>query len=312
MVRQVATQAVAMNQHLNTETLTVLSNMKGLGFTDYEARVYLALLAKSPATAYEVSNGSGVPRPHTYSALNALTTRKAIMPVSTNPVRYVPQPPDVLFRTIAAKTGELCESVASRLSEMTVEPGERFVWNLSGDAEVHAKVDEMIANSETSIWFKADAEILRRHASALHEAVTVRRVRLLIILYGDDANEFRFNDLCEVYEHEGTGFPMGFADNHFTLTADHREMLTANCDDTVTASHTESHAIVKMAISLLRHDYYMAEIFRVFRREIDLEFGPNLRELRQHSYTADQYALFEERQREQADSRKVQAAKRDN
>ena len=67
--------------------------MKGLGFTDYEARVYLALLAKSPATAYEVSNGSGVPRPNTYSALNALTTRKAIMPVSTNPVRYVPQPP---------------------------------------------------------------------------------------------------------------------------------------------------------------------------------------------------------------------------
>ena len=93
---------------------------------------------------------------------------------------------------------------------------------------------------------------------------------------------------------------MGFADNHFTLTADHCEMLTANCDDTVTASHTESHAIVKMAISLLRHDYYMAEIFRVLRKEIDLEFGPNLRELRQHSYTADQYALFEERQREQA------------
>lgn len=291
-----------MNQHLNTETLTVLGSMKGLGFTDYEARVYLALLTKSPATAYEVSNGSGVPRPNTYSALNALATRKAIMPVSTNPVRYVPQPPETLFRTIAARTGDLCERVAIRLSEMTVDPGERFVWNLGGDAEVHAKVHEMIANSETSIWFKADAEILRRHAEALREAVTVRRVRLLVILYGDDPDEFRFNDLCEVYEHEGTGFPMGFADNHFTLTADHREMLTANCEDSVTASHTESHAIVTMAISLLRHDYYMAEIFRVFRKEIDQEFGPNLRELRQHSYTPDQYAQFEERQREQAGS----------
>ena len=309
-MRCMANEAVAMNQHVNSETLALLNNIKGLGFTDYEARVYLALLAKSPATAYEVSNGSGVPRPNTYSALNALATRKAIMPVSANPVRYVPQPPDVLFRTIAARTSELCEDVATRLSEMTVAPGARFVWNLSGDKEVHAKVDEMIAYSSTSIWFKADAEILRRHVGALREAVTARGVRLLVILYGDDPDEFRFNDLCEVYEHEGTGFPMGFADNHFTLTADHREMLTANCEETVTASHTESHAIVKMAISLLRHDYYMAEIFRVFRKEIDLEFGPNLRELRQHSYSPDQYALFEERQRTQSGSKNVQASTR--
>ncbi len=299
-----------MNLHLNSESLTVLNSIRSLGFTDYEARAYLALLAKSPATAYEVSNGSGVPRPNTYSALNALAARKAIMPVSNNPVRYVPQPPDVLFRTIATRTSELCDSVANRLSEMTVDPGERFVWNISGEREVHAKVEEMIANSGTSVWFKADAEILRRHVAPLREAVTDRHVRLLIILYGDDPEEFRFNELCEVYEHEGTGFPMGFADNHFTLTADHREMLTANCEETMTASHTESHAIVRMAVSLLRHDYYMAEIFRVFRREIDLEFGPNLRELRQHSYSPDQYSLFEERQRKQADSRKVHTATR--
>ena len=125
-------------------------------------------------------------------------------------------------------------------------------------------------------------------------------MRLLVILYGDDPDEFRFNDLCEVYEHEGTGFPMGFADNHFTLTVDHRELLTANTDQTMMAAHTENRAIVKMAISLLRHDYYMAEIFRVFRPHIDAAFGPNLRKLRQHSYSPEQFALFEERQEEYA------------
>lgn len=296
-----------MNQHLNTDTLTVVADLKRLGFTDYEARVYLGLLTKSPATAYEVSHASGVPRPNTYSALKALTARKAVVPVSTNPARYAPQQPDELFRTIAAKTSDLCEKVADRLSAMTVDPGERFVWDISGEAEVHAKVDEMIGSATSTIWIKADAKILRRHQTALRAAVTERRARLLIILYGDDPDEFRFNDLCEVYEHEGTGFPMGFADNHFTLTVDHREMLTANSDETVTASHTESPAIVKMAISLLRHDYYMAEIFRVFGDEIDLEFGPNLRKLRQHSYSPIQYALFEERQEEEARSKKTQS-----
>lgn len=63
-------------------------------------------------------------------------------------------------------------------------------------------------------------------------------MRLLIILYGDDPEEFRFNDRCEVYEHEGSGFPMGFADNRVTLTTDHDEMLTANFGASVATTFT--------------------------------------------------------------------------
>ncbi|MXW86423.1 MAG: hypothetical protein F4103_02590 [Boseongicola sp. SB0673_bin_14] len=56
------------------------------------------------------------------------------------------------------------------MSETTIDPGERFVCNLRGDKEVHAMVDGMIANSRSSIWFKADAEILRRHVAPLRGA----------------------------------------------------------------------------------------------------------------------------------------------
>ena len=91
---------------------------------------------------------------------------------------------------------------------------------------------------------------------------------------------------------------MGFADNHFTLTVDDVETLTANVGPTVTATHTKNAAIVKMAISLLRHDYYMAEMFRALGPEIDAVFGPHLRSLRQHSYSDEQFAKFEERQEE--------------
>lgn len=291
-----------MNQHLDSDTVTLLSDLKRLGFTDYEARIYLALLAKSPATAYEISNSSGVPRPNAYSALKALADRNAVMPVSAKPIKYVPQPPDRLFRSIATKTGELCDTVAERLAAMSVDPVERYVWDLSGDTEVHDKIADMIEGAEEALWFKAEAAILRRHGVALR-AASERGVRVLIILYGDDPDEFRFNRHCEVYEHEGTGFPMGFADNHFTLTVDHVEMLTANLGPAVTATHTKNHAIVKMAISLLRHDYYMAEIFRALRPEIDAVFGPNLRDLRRHSYSDEQFHQFDERQKELARAR---------
>lgn len=291
-----------MNQHLNTETVTMLSDLRLLGFTDYEARIYLALLAKSPATAYEISNSSGVPRPNTYSVLKALADRNAVLPVSANPIKYVPQPPERLFKSIATKTGELCETVAERLSQMTVDPGERYVWDIGGDAEVHGKIAEIIDSANETLWIKADAPLLRRHQTNLRTA-TERGVRLLIILYGDDPDEFRFNDRCEVYVHEGSGFPMGFADNHVTLTADHDEMLTANFGPSVSATHTRNSAIVRMAISLLRHDFYMAEIFRAVGPGIDAAFGPNLSDLRRHSYSEEQFTQFQKRQDTKAAAR---------
>lgn len=295
--------ARTMNQHLNTEKVTILSDLKRLGFSDYEARIYLALLAKSPATAYEISNSSGVPRPNTYSVLKALAARNAVLPVSTNPIKYTAQPPDRLFKSIAMKTSELCENLVERLEEINVDSGERYVWDLSGESEVHGKIAEMIAGATEAMWFKAEASILRQHMDALR-AATKRGVRLLIILYGDNPDEFRLNDHCEVYEHEGTGFPMGFADNHFTITVDHVEMLTANLGPSVTATHTQNHSIVKMAISLLRHDYYMAEIFRALRPEIDDVFGPHLRALRRSSYSDEQFAQFEERQQAYATTKR--------
>ena len=284
-----------MNKVTSVETLAVLNDLKALGFSEYEARVYIALIGESPATAYEVSNRSGVPRPNTYSILKALSERRAVMPVSTNPVRYVPQPADQLFKSIAEQTQELCQTVSDSLAKLTFTTGEQYVWNLSGDKEVHGKVSEMITGAEIAIWFKAEPDLLRLHREELRAAAVERGVRLMIILYGTDPGEFQYNDRCEVYVHEGTGFPMGFADNNFTIAVDHREMLTARVDDGLTAAHTQSNAIVIMALSLLRHDYYMAEIFRVLRPQIDDEFGPHLRKLRQHSYTPEQYASFEEK-----------------
>lgn len=288
-----------MNKNHSTETLEILNDLRALGFTGYEARVYLGLLQKAPATAYEIANESGVPRPNTYSALKALTERKAVLPVSTNPVRYVPQPPERLFRSIAVHTSELCDVVADRLAQLIVDPGEHYVWDISGSAEVHDKIAEMIGSATEALWFKAEASLLRRHDVALR-AAAARGVRFMIILYGNTPEEFRYTDACEVYEHEGSGFPMGFADNHVTLSVDHKEMLTANLGHDVNATHTKNTSIVKMAVSLLRHDYYMAEMFQALKPEIDAVFGPNLRSLRQHSYSDTQFSQFEQRQAEHA------------
>lgn len=272
----------------------VLSDLRTLGFTEYESKVYMALVQSSPATAYELSHASGVPRPNTYSVLKALAGRGAVMPVSKNPIRYVAQAPERLFGSIAAETRQLCDDVSDQLGRLATPPQNQYVWNVRGEAEVHRKVSDMIADAREEIWFKADPATLRHHKKALREAAGKRRVRLMIILFGDDPSEFAFNRRCEIYVHEASGVRMGTADNLFTLAIDHREMLTANIDAEMYAAHTANGAVVKMALSLIRHDYYMAEIFRLFKDDIDAAFGPHLRDLRVRNYTRDQIESFSE------------------
>jgi sugar-specific transcriptional regulator TrmB len=271
----------------------VLNELKTLGFTDYESRAYIALVKHPSSTAYEVSQRSGVPRPNTYSALKSLEDRGAVMPVSERPSRYTARPPDQLFRTIAAQTSQLCSDVSAHLNALAgASQEQQYVWMLSGESSVHAKVAEMIAAAEEEIWFKADPSVLDIHVDALKAATKKKGVRLMIILFGDDPSAYQFNDRCEIYVHEASGVRMGTADNYFTIAIDHREMLTANNDGELEAAHSESGPVVKMALSLIRHDYYMAEIFKLFKKQLDKKFGPHLSALRTRSYTPEQVDSF--------------------
>lgn len=85
---------------------------------------------------------------------------------------------------------------------------------------------------------------------------------------------------------------MGSTDNLFTIAADHEEMVTARFSGGAQAVHTRNKPIVNMAESLIRHDFYMAEIFMRFGPQIDAAFGPYLRDLRIACFTPDQAHSF--------------------
>ena len=102
--------------HIQAANREALSGLRQLGFTDYEARIYVQLLKASPATAYEVAKAAGVPRANTYAALEALAQRGAVLPVNEEPLRYVAAPPKTLFEGISRQTRALCSDLSERLS----------------------------------------------------------------------------------------------------------------------------------------------------------------------------------------------------
>jgi sugar-specific transcriptional regulator TrmB len=280
--------------HLQAANREILAGLRQLGFTDYEARIYVQLLKTSPATAYEVAKAAGVPRANTYAALEALAQRGAVLPVNEEPLRYVAAPPKALFEGISRQTRSLCSELSTQLAALSPTTQDYNVWTTHGEMAVQDKIESMIAESRRSIWIKAADEVIRRHKASLQKAAG-RGVALMIVLFGRDADEFRFNKSCRVYVHESDGTRMGTADNLFTIAVDQQKMLTANMEGDVIAAHTSCPPIVTMAHSLIRHDLYMAEIFQRFGPQIDKAFGPYLRDIRMSCFTPDQMESFKRR-----------------
>jgi sugar-specific transcriptional regulator TrmB len=272
---------------------TFLQDFKRLGFTEYEAKVYMQLLTDSPATAYEIAKASGVPRPNTYNALQSLTKRGTVQPISENPARYVAAPPDRHLMNIGRQTMAICDNLVRDLTNLKAPDDDPYVWNVQGELATHRKINALINESRTSIRIKAADDVLRIHSEVLRAAAE-RGVAILIILFGKNPEEFRFTETCRIYLHESNGVRMGTADNLFTLTIDHEQALTATTDK-MTAFYTRNHAVVQMADTLIRHDYYMAEIHAHFGPQIEEVFGRHLKDLRLSSFSLEQTASFSEK-----------------
>ena len=72
----------------------LLQTIRQLGFSEYEARCYLALFSKDTMAVSEVAKLSGVPRPNTYDALEKLMTNGFISAMPGKVKRYAVSDPN--------------------------------------------------------------------------------------------------------------------------------------------------------------------------------------------------------------------------
>ena len=260
----------------------ISNDLRALGFTDYEAQAYLSLLQDSPATAYQVGKDSALPRPNVYAALENLTKKGAVQPVTENPVRYVPIQPEVLFARMLQDVDSKCRRLASKLSRLQHRSGQEYVWSLHGAETIRAKIDNMIDTSQSHVWIKAHSRIIEEHRATIVRTAA-RGVQVILILFGDPAKlkTYCLKPPSRVYMHEGSGMEVGLAYTLVTVATDFREALTVNMVEGGFGAYTRNLPVITLAESLIRHEIYLAEIFERFGPRIEAEFGPALVSLRQ-------------------------------
>ena len=115
-----------------------MASLRDLGLSEYEARVYRALLRTGPTTAKELSRTSDVPMGRIYDVLNNIETYDlARSQTASRPKKYVAvEPATALDRLLASKRQDLAEKAAqyeSIVDELTTEleaaePVEEKFW----------------------------------------------------------------------------------------------------------------------------------------------------------------------------------------
>jgi DNA-binding MarR family transcriptional regulator len=113
--------------------IEVIGILQQLGFTEYEAKAYTALLQRSPLNGYELAKASGLPRANVYGVLDKLQERGAVVRLDTpSGARYAPISPTELAQHLSSHFQTTLDTARHALDNVNAPAKYEYIWNTHG------------------------------------------------------------------------------------------------------------------------------------------------------------------------------------
>lgn len=266
--------------------------LAALGFSQYESRCYVGLLAPGPQTGYAVSKSTGVPQPKVYEALRKLVSRGAARQLPGEPVLFTAVPPQKLLDGLAASFDErvdLAREASAALTLGAQPPAQEPVSRLEDQDAVLTAATAALTSATRRVYLSATAAELLALREPI-ESAAARGVDIVILCFGRmpfPAHELR------VFRHSSTDGALyrHHQSRHIALVTDSRETIFGLAGDGSTWSgvQTSSSPIIAAVKGYIRHDIDMQQVYADFKDELLAAYGPGLQEL--ESYRGDRHAV---------------------
>jgi len=131
----------------------LLEQLARIGFTEYEAKVYLALLAEKPATGYQISKRSGVPRSMVYETLSRLHGRGIVLEtVEGRATLYRPLPPETFLDQHQHEHEQLVRSLRDGLQALYTHVPDDRVWSIRGRHSALSYASQLIRQADSVVF----------------------------------------------------------------------------------------------------------------------------------------------------------------
>jgi len=238
-------------------SLDLLAELIELGFTEYESKVYMALLRENPATGYHLSKQAGVPRSMVYEALGRLHARGAVL--KTNDRRatlYRPLPPEVLLERYEQEHHQLMQNLRDHLTALYDAHSEGHLWAIDGREAVLSYTVQMISKAENEITLVlADAQLPAVRASLLRAEEKGLEVNALL------TGEGQLN--CgQTARHPPLESQLQEITNMLLVVVDGKECLVANDQVDMKATITTNPYFVLIARQFVWMELFTQRIYR--------------------------------------------------
>jgi sugar-specific transcriptional regulator TrmB len=254
----------------------MLYTFKELGFTEYETKIYLALLSQHPATAYALSQSSGVPHSRVYDIARRLIKRGLAIRVDRSPDRFSPLSPDELVSKLKRDSRRHISALKRSLDSLRFQSDFDPVWNITDREEALTMIQQLISEASQRIYLGIWDEELREVSSPLKES-TSKGVEISLLVYGSAELDF------------------GRVYHHSTEVLDSAKGRTVDCvvDSAACMSGflrsgencqvvwTRNPGLVQSIEEYIIHDLYLAEIQKHLGAAMEEHFGKNLSVLRE-------------------------------
>jgi HTH-type transcriptional regulator, sugar sensing transcriptional regulator len=139
--------ALALGNPTSDEFRRATEVLGKVGLTQYEARAYIALVARGVGDAATLASAAGIPRTSAYKVLESLAAKGYAKPTGGKPILFRPTPPLDVAEGLKGAIQEVFERLAN-LHRVVAEHGEpQLVYLLSGREKVLQKIGELLDQS---------------------------------------------------------------------------------------------------------------------------------------------------------------------
>ncbi|MBP3924633.1 TrmB family transcriptional regulator [bacterium] len=256
----------------------LVEKLKTLGLNSYEAKVYLALLKKYPATGYEVSKIADIPQARAYDTLKALENAQIVTCSSDKPAAYSPIKPKELTKRYKKKIDSTINFLDKKLPNVKdnhVEP----IVQVEGYSKIIEKLIESISTAKKQIFIEIYTQDFKYLEKDLLEAYH-RGLDIKIVGCGEKFN----SNFGTVFLRSNLGImPNHLAQRYLFAVIDNEEALFGEVNNKYDETNfviTKNHEIVNVLKTFIAHDMYLIDIEQSFPEQLRYFYGNGLKKLR--------------------------------
>ncbi|MBR1618761.1 TrmB family transcriptional regulator [bacterium] len=257
----------------------VVEKLKSLGFNSYEAKTYIALLKKYPATGYEVSQLADIPQSRAYDALKSLANEKIVIASDDKPQKYSPIAPKELTQRFKRKINSTIEYLEKKLPDVKEDYNEPL-HNISGYENILVKLKEIIKNAKKSIYIEIWKEDFKHVEKELRAAYD-RDVDVKIVALGEFTTNFGL-----VYQHAGAKEIVHNSGSRLIyILSDIQECLFGKIE--CSATWTKNIDVVYLLLNFIVHDMYLLDVGQNFPEQLKYFYGAGMKNLKNKILSKD-------------------------